>query len=123
MLKAITIIAAVATAGAGVAAPARLTDVQFIQAARCEALIGSPALGGGDTAAIKALIKSQRGGRVDYIFSKADDAERAAEREARHASDYTRTKLIAERDGVCQAFLPQSQTQTAGGRPQPNTAN
>jgi len=123
MLKVITIIAAVAAAGAAVASPARLTDVQFIQAARCEALTASSQLGGGDSSEFKALIKAQRGGRVDYIFSKADEAQRDAARQARHADGYARTRLIAERDGACKALLPESATQTAGGRPDPKSAD
>lgn len=124
MLKTLTILAAVAAAGSTVAAPARFTDAQYIQASRCAALIGAANLGGGDTAAIDSVIRSQRGGRVEFIFDRADSARTEAEREARHAGADRKARLIAERDGVCQSYLPADASHTAGGAPAtPNTAN
>jgi hypothetical protein len=121
MLKAVIIAAALAAATAGVAAPARLSDVQYLKAARCEALITSPALGGGDGAAIKALLKSQRQGRADYISEKADEVRAEADHQARRAGEEQKATLIAERDGACRALL--GDTQTAGGAAAPHTAN
>ncbi|HZZ37395.1 MAG TPA: hypothetical protein VFE03_16855 [Caulobacteraceae bacterium] len=121
MLKAVIIAAALAAATASVAAPARLSDVQYLKAARCEALITSPALGGGDGAAIKALIKAQRQGRMDYIYDKADQMRAEAASQARRAGEEQKARLVAERDGACRVLL--GDTQTAGGASAPHTAN
>jgi hypothetical protein len=115
MLKALTIFAALAAASASVAAPTRLTDVQFMQANRCAALVASPALGGGDASAIKALIKAQRQGRADYIYEKSEQMRDDAERLARHANDTQKARLIAERDSVCQSLAGAASARTAGG--------
>jgi hypothetical protein len=123
MLKTLTLIAALAAATAGVAASARLTDVQFLKAARCEALMTSPALGGGDGAGIKAVVKAQRAGRVAYIYDKADQVREDAERQIRHAQAEQKASLIAERDGACQAFLGEAATHTAAGAAPPKTAD
>jgi hypothetical protein len=95
---------AIAFSGGALAAPAHLTDVQFMTASRCAALIASPALGGGDVSAINALLKDQERGRMQYIADKADQLRSDAERESRHADAAHKAKLIAERDGVCQTF-------------------
>ena len=95
---------AIACSGGALAAPAHLTDVQFMTASRCAALIASPALGGGDVSGINALLKDQERGRMQYIADKADQLRSDAERESRHADAAHKAKLIAERDGVCQTF-------------------
>ena len=86
------------------AAP-RLTDSQFVQASRCQALAKTSSLGSSDSAALSALIKAQRQGRADYIIEKASDAASLANGKARRADDATKADLIAERDGPCQALL------------------
>ena len=95
----------IAFSGGAMAAPTHLTDVQFMTASRCAALIASPALGGGDASAINAVIKEQERGRMEYIYEKAGQLRSDAEREARRADDSRKAKLIAERDGVCQTFF------------------
>lgn len=96
--------AALAVATPALAAP-RLTDSQFVQASRCQALARASSLGAGDAAAFSALIKAQRQGRADYIVEKASDAASAASGQARRADDAAKADLIAERDGACQALL------------------
>src|SRR5436309_1753167 len=121
MLKALTIIAAVAAATASVAGPARLSDVQFLQAARCEGLMTSSALGTGDAAGIQALVKAQRQGRVEYIYDRADQSRADAQRQARRADTDQKAKLIAERDSVCHSLLGVGVARTAGESPAPTT--
>lgn len=96
---------ALAVATPVVAAP-RLTDRQFVQASRCQALAKASNLGAADAAAFSALVKAQRQGRADYIVEKASEAVSAAAGQARRADDAAKVDLIAERDGPCQALLP-----------------
>lgn len=91
--------------GTPVLAAPRLSDSQFVQASRCQALAKASSLGAGDAASFTALIKAQRQGRADYIIEKASDASSAAGGQARRADDAARADLIAERDGPCQALL------------------
>jgi hypothetical protein len=110
-------LAVAAIAGAAQAAPLRLNDGQFIEASRCAALMASKALGGdGDASAIKTLLSRERAGRADFTRERADTAKQAADREARHANDAQKAKLVAERDGACQKF-------TLAGSAGTNTVN
>jgi len=113
MFKSFIVIAALAASNVALAAPAHLTDGQFLAASRCRALIASPALGGGDTRVIDGLIKTQGRARDTYIFDKSRETQDEASRQARHAGPMGRTALIAERDGACQAYNGQP-TLTAG---------
>ena len=114
MLKALIITASVAVSTAALAAPARLTDVQFMHLARCRALAASAQLGGGDAQAFDAALKVQRSSRDPFVYDRADQIADDTARAARHAGTDQRAKLVAERDGVCQALLGDT-TMTAGG--------
>ena len=122
MFKSFIVIAALAASNVALAAPAHLTDGQFLAASRCRALIASPALGRGDTRVIDGLIKTQGSARAAYIFDKSRDTQEDASRQARHASTMERTALIAERDGACQAYNGQP-TLTAGATGAAPTTN
>lgn len=98
------VIASLAVAGSAAAAPTHLSDVQYMQAARCQALVASPALGKGDTTRIDALMKSEGASRIDYVHDKADEMRRQTTRLAADANPERRASLIAERDGPCAAF-------------------
>src|SRR3974390_135812 len=52
-------VAALAVTTPAMAASTHLTDVQFMQASRCAALIASPSLGKEDATSIDALLKSE----------------------------------------------------------------
>jgi hypothetical protein len=103
-LQGLDVIGALVASTAAVAAPSHLTDVQYMQAARCRALIASPALGKGDTTNIDALLKSEGASRLDFVYDKASEMQRDAARVARDASPQSKASLIAERDGPCVAF-------------------
>jgi hypothetical protein len=95
--------ATAATATTAVAQPnVRLSDVEYMQAARCAGIAASTAA---DTASINALLKAQGKGRANYISAKADELQSDAARAVRRANDYGKQSLIAERDGVCKRFL------------------
>ncbi len=93
------------TVATPVLAAPRLTDSQFVQASRCQALAKASSLGAADSAAFGGLIKAQRQLRADHIVDKAVEAASAASRQARRADNADRPDLIAERDGPCQALL------------------
>jgi len=92
-----------ATATTAVAQPnVRLSDVDYMQAARCRGIAASTAA---DTASIDALLKAQGKGRATYVSAKADELQSDAARAVRRANDNGKQSLIAERDGACKRFL------------------
>jgi hypothetical protein len=118
-LRHTVILTALAVSTTAAAQPSHLSDVQYMQAARCRALIASPALGKEDTSRIDALLKAEGSGRVTYIADKADDMQRDAARMASGASPERKATLIAERDGTCAAYNSSTIATTKG----PATAN
>jgi hypothetical protein len=93
------------SAGAAMASTDRLTDAQYVEAGRCQALISAPTLGGGDTHAIDSLIRQAERGRTAMADDREQQAHDDAAREARTAGAYTKAQLSAERDGACRAML------------------
>ena len=83
------------------AQPGRLSDVAYMQAARCAGLASSHTLGSADAASLRALLESQSGGRDPFVLNKADDLQSAAKREADRADDYAKARLSAELNGMC----------------------
>ena len=109
------LIAAVCAAAAPALAdqPNHLSDAQFLQANRCLGLMTSKTLGTPDAAAMQQLIKSQVGGRMAFIYDRADQARDDAQRQAnRSATD--NSSLVAERDGVCRALIGSGTSEAAG---------
>ena len=96
------------------AAPTHLNDVQYIEANRCVGLMSSKALGSADVAAMKQVVKTSTGGRLGYVYDKADQARDDAQREA-DRSGSADARLVAERDGVCHSLLEASSG--GGGSP------
>lgn len=83
----------------------RLSDVDYLQAARCRGLAASEALGAMDTASIDAMLKAQGRIRSGYIVDRAQAEAEKAERMADHANTERKSGLLAERAGTCQRFL------------------
>lgn len=79
----------------------RLSDAQYIKAARCKGLAKAE---GVDTKGIDAVLKANKRGRADWIIDKAGRAQDDAQVEAGKADDTRKAELIAERNGACQAF-------------------
>lgn len=113
MLKSFIVIASLTASTAAIAAPGRLTDGQYLAAARCRALIASPALGKGDTTAIDAMLRSQAAGRMGVVVDRANEVQLDAARSAGHAGPGGKAELMAERDGACRAYA--GGTSGAGG--------
>jgi hypothetical protein len=93
--------ASAAAAGAAWAQPGRLSDVAYLQAARCAGLANSSKLGSADGKALKALLDAQANGRQPFILDQADEAKAKAKREGDRADDYMKSKLQSELSGVC----------------------
>ena len=110
----LAVAAACASAAVATAAPARLTDVQFIAANRCVGLESTKTAGTSDVDALRQLVKSQDGGRAAYIYDKADQARDDAAREASRSGAENNVRLAAERNGVCRS-LASITTASAGG--------
>lgn len=114
--------AALAASTAAFASPGAMSDAQYLAAARCSALIASPALGGGASPSLEALLRAEGRGRLPEVADRADEVRQDAMRQAGHAGTQGRAGLIAERDGPCRSFGQSSGGATAM-RSQPNTNN
>ena len=90
----------VGLAGAA-AAGSRLTDTQYVQAARCEALASASSLGGSSPNVFDALVHDQERGRTEVAYEAAQNAKENAAHQAREAGPYEKSQLTAERDGRC----------------------
>ena len=123
MLKGFIIVATLAASSVALAAPAHLSDTQYLSAVRCRALIASPALGKGDTSAVDAMLKAEGGARNPALFDRAEQVHDDATRAANRAGPDERGRLIAERSGVCQAFGDSGTTTAAVQMAQPTGAN
>ena len=111
----ITLAAACASAAVAVAAPSRLSDVQFLAANRCLGIESAKSFAGPDADALRQLIKSQTWGRDSYIYDKADQARDDGQREASRSGAENNVRLTAERDGVCRALVSTTTASTPGG--------
>ncbi|MDP1739285.1 MAG: hypothetical protein Q8L23_17815 [Caulobacter sp.] len=75
------VILATAVSGGAAIANDRLTDSQFIAAAKCRGLMQ-----GADTAGIDAVLQANKAGRMGLVLDRADTARKAAATKARKAS-------------------------------------
>jgi hypothetical protein len=104
---------ACASAATAFAQPAHLNDVQFIAANRCLGLMSSKTLGTPDAPTLARFIKSESVGRVGYVYDAADQARDEGLRDANRSGAETSPRLMAERDGVCHAFVSAASTTAA----------
>ena len=101
---ALAMIFTAATATAATAQTDRLTDVEYLQAARCAGLASSETLGEIDTAGVDALLKAEARGRSGFIVDKAEKARKDVERIADRAQAGRKAGLLAEREQSCQRY-------------------
>jgi hypothetical protein len=90
------------TATAAFAAEGRLSDSQFIKAARCAGLAS-----GADAEAAKfnALVKANKRGRADFVVDKAMAAKSDGARAARSTREGGQAGIAAELAGPCAALV------------------
>ena len=103
-----------AIAGAASAQP-RLTDAQYLAAARCQALMQSSALGKVDSASIDAVLKTQAAYAMPAVNDRADEIRTDTLRAASHAGPNGKAALIAERDGPCTSMAHDAVIASRGG--------
>ena len=113
-------VAASASAVAASAAPQRLSDVQYVEASRCVGLMSSASLGPPEGADLRAYVERQGWTREPAAEDAAEQARDDARSAAARASGYTRTQLLAERNGVCRSFT--AATTAAAASPSPARA-
>ncbi|HWU14865.1 MAG TPA: hypothetical protein VN157_12760 [Caulobacter sp.] len=118
MKKVIIAAVAAASALAGAAQAAEISNTQFLQAARCRGLAASEGLGKLDTAGIDAYLKQETGSRELPVRVSANNKISGAQKEGDKAEGAKKEKLLAERSGICSAWLGGATTGAAV-----NTAN
>ena len=100
------IIATVAVASFASAAHAgSVTNLQFLEAARCRGLAGSENLGKLDTASLDVFLRTEAGTRDPAALNSAQNKLKAAAKEADAADGEKKVKLLAERDKACGAYI------------------
>ncbi len=106
-MRMITAAVIAATAVSGLAAPAafaaegRLSDAQFMKAARCAGLAGDEA----EAEKFNALVKANKRGRAEFVVDRAMAAKAAAARTARSAGEGGKAEIAAELAGACAALV------------------
>jgi hypothetical protein len=93
--------AAATTASAG---PGRLSDMDYLRAARCGGLAASGVLGEIDVADIDAKLRAHGAGRQGFIQDKADAARSDAKRAAKRAGAEHKAVLQSEWT-ACQQYF------------------
>ncbi len=100
------IIATLAAASlAGAAHAGSVTNLQFLDAARCRGLAGSENLGKLDTAALDTFLRTEGSARDLAVRTSAKNKIEAARKEADAAEGDKKAKLIAQRDGDCAVYI------------------
>lgn len=109
-MKTIIIAAVFASALAGVAQAApKVTDYEFLQAARCRGLASSEGLGRLDTAAIDQLLRTEGQTRDLAVKTSANNKMNAAQAQGDKAEGSKKEKLLAERQDNCATWLQGAQ--------------
>jgi hypothetical protein len=93
------------SAFAGAAQAGTASSAVYLQAARCRGLAASEGLGAVDTASIDAFLKQEGSGRDAQARFAAGTKISNAQKEGNRARGSTKDRLLAERSGVCSAYL------------------
>jgi hypothetical protein len=88
-----------AVAVAGSAAAARFTDVDYLRASRCKGIAAGL---GADTTSLDALLKAERGSRIDTILRHGEEEANRAKRQAADAN--MKERLSAELASGCAVY-------------------
>lgn len=108
-------LAAVGLLAAGAAAAAdRVSDVDYMKAARCKGIAAGL---GSDSAGLDAFLKEQGRSRVSYVLDRGQEEMSRGKREA--AKTELKDRTGAELSGPCSAYIGQSKTMA--GAPSPNS--
>jgi hypothetical protein len=98
-----------AAAFCGFATPsfAQVSDADFIQASRCNAIARLDKFGSPDAQAFKGFLDAEAKGRTITARNRARQAASLAKQEGLTATGAKKAALEAELQGVCQAFKTQ----------------
>lgn len=107
-----TVIVVSALAGAA-EATGSVSNLQFLQAARCRGLAASEGLGKLDTTSIDVFLKQETGNRELPIRVSANNKIASAQKEGDKAEGAKKDKLLAERSAACTAWLSGATTGAA----------
>lgn len=102
------VIVASALTGVAQAAP-KVSDNEFLQAARCRGLASSEGLGRVDTAAIDQLLRAEGQARTLAVKASANNKMNAAQAQGDKAQGGKKEKLLAERQEACASWLQGAQ--------------
>lgn len=109
-MKTIIIAAVIASALTGVAQAApKVSDNQFLQAARCRGLASSEGLGRLDTAAIDQLLRAEGQTRTLAVKASANNKINTAQAQGDKADGAKKEKLLAERQEACATWMQGAQ--------------
>lgn len=99
------IIATVALGSFAGVAHAGVSNLSYLEAARCRGLAASENLGKLDTTALDAFLRAESPSRDLAVRTSANNKMQAALKEANAAEGDKKAKLIAKRDGDCAAYI------------------
>lgn len=99
------IIATVAFGSLAGVAQAGVSNLSYLEAARCRGLAASENLGKLDTTALDAFLRAEGAERDLAVRTSAIKKIEAAQKEADGAEGEKKTKLLAQREGACGAYL------------------
>ncbi len=106
--------AGILLSAAAAAASERVSDLDYMKAARCKGIAASL---GSDTAALDAFLKEQSRSRVSYVIERGEEEMSRGKRDGARADLKARTG--AELSGPCSAYMGQAKTMAA--TPSPNS--
>lgn len=112
-------LAALFATAASAAAPAKITDIEYLKASRCVGLASAGTLNPVDATALTGFVKEQERIRAGYINERAREEAAKAKRQAKHMDG--RERLNAELAGPCMAYVSGGATtaQSAGASANP----
>ena len=99
------IIAAVAFGSLAGAAQAGVSNLNYLEAARCRGLASSENLGKLDTAALDEFLRTEGASRELAVRVSAKNKIDSARKEADGAEGEKKAKLLAHRESDCGAYL------------------
>ena len=99
--------ASLAAAAMPAAAKDRLSDANYLKAARCQGLAHAAVLGASDTSGIDAFVNAQSEGRDARLRNQARTIRADAQNEAK--AEAKRARLSAELSGRCAAYTGTTQ--------------
>ena len=109
LVQALATLAALSDAAPGVAAE-RISDAQYVNAARCQGLMRAARV---DSASVDQYLRRHGSGRSDLALARARPQRQEAEHDGRKNDDAVKQRLNAERAAKCAKFASSTVAGTA----------